>query len=411
MGDLFYGIVCKFYLDAFSLKQSYLLLDERVLRYRKDLFKSIFVEILKFYSDRETSLQLRYEILRLRCAESSRAYEQHMICFDRSVLCIDNASFNDRKDISLDSFSRYVSSRAVCRASRYLIYFIYEYDAVLLSIFKSLFRDLIHIYKVLGFLLSQYLLSFLDLDLLVLDFFRHHVAKYVADRDTHTFVAHIEFVALRIVCDLYLYILLIELPVSELLSYLLSLEPCVSLIGSLCFFSDLFLLLLLILLLLTLIAAVVQYEIEWTVMLVASRLFAAGYDRVYDLFFRDLFSYNILLFKLGSLRYPDRRFDQISYHGVYVSSNVSYFSKFRGFDFYERRVHEFRKPSRDLCFTYTCRPHHKYIFRCDFFHHIIGEETSSVSVSQSYSYRFFCFVLSDDVFIKCLDNFFRGHVI
>ena len=93
-----------------------------------------------------------------------------------------------------------------------------------------------------------------------------------------------------------------------------------------------------------------------------------------------------------------------------IAANVSDFSELCSFDLNERRIHEFREPACDLCFSYSRRAHHKDVLRRDLLSHLFGEKASSVAVSERYCYVLLGFVLADDIFIELRYYLFRSHV-
>ena len=97
-------------------------------------------------------------------------------------------------------------------------------------------------------------------------------------------------------------------------------------------------------------------------------------------------------------------FDEISYHGFYVSADVTDFGVFGRFHLYERRADEFGESSRDFGFAYARRTFHYNVLRRDFGALFFGEFASSVTVTKRDCHRPFRVVLTDDVFIE----FFYG---
>ena len=77
----------------------------RVLRNSKDLYEIILIQALELYPDRESSLKLWYQVCWLGRVEGSCTDEQDMIRLDRSVFGIYDAPLNDRKYVSLNTFS------------------------------------------------------------------------------------------------------------------------------------------------------------------------------------------------------------------------------------------------------------------------------------------------------------------
>ena len=91
-------------------------LQSDVNKFQSDLDKGVLIEILQFYADREAALQFRDQVGRLGRMECACSYEQDMVRFDRSVFRVDNASFNDRQDVSLAALSGYICSASVSGA-------------------------------------------------------------------------------------------------------------------------------------------------------------------------------------------------------------------------------------------------------------------------------------------------------
>ena len=84
-----------------------------VLRNCKDLLEIFGIQILEFNIDRESSLKFRNEVSGLGCVKSSCSDEEDMVCLYRSVLCVDDTSFNYRKNVSLYAFSGNIRAGSV----------------------------------------------------------------------------------------------------------------------------------------------------------------------------------------------------------------------------------------------------------------------------------------------------------
>ena len=91
---------------------------------------------------------------------------------------------------------------------------------------------------------------------------------------------------------------------------------------------------------------------------------------------------------------------EISYHGLYISSNISYFRKLRGFHLYEGSIYEFCKPSCNLRLSAACRAFHEYILRRYFILHLFAQLCPSVSISHGNSHLLFSIILTYYVFIE-----------
>ena len=99
-------------------------------------------------------------------------------------------------------------------------------------------------------------------------------------------------------------------------------------------------------------------------------------------------------------------FDKVSDYRFNVSSHISNFSELCSFDFYKRSFDKLCQSSCNFRFTNTCGTNHYDVLRSHFISHFFRESLSSPSVSQSYCNCFFCFVLTNNVFVKLFNYFF-----
>ena len=293
--------------------------------------------------------------------ESAGSDEQDVICLYRAVLRVNDASFNDRKDVPLNSLSRHVGSVIVV-AVRDLIDLIYEHDPVLLGILECLVSDLIHVQKILSLLLAQDPSRVLYSDLLGLLLLRHHTVEDVSDSDAHALVTYIELVPHRLIVYLDLDELILEKPTPELLSNLFSRELC--LLSLLYFF--------LVLLLILLLSHVsVHKHVERSLLDLLVRLLRARDYSFKYLLLGEHVGDIVLLLHVLVLCEPERSLHEVPDHRIHVAAYISDLSEFRRLDLYERSLHEFREPSRDLCLSASCRSHHEDVLRRDLFPHLI----------------------------------------
>src|SRR5439155_2993912 len=93
-------------LDAFSLQQRDVLLDERILRLGQDANKIFFLQGLQFDANGQAALKLRDQVRRLGHVKRARRDEQDMIRANHAVACVDGGAFDDRKDVALHAFAR-----------------------------------------------------------------------------------------------------------------------------------------------------------------------------------------------------------------------------------------------------------------------------------------------------------------
>ncbi|MNN19219.1 hypothetical protein D3C81_1324520 [compost metagenome] len=92
-------------------------------------------------------------------------------------------------------------------------------------------------------------------------------------------------------------------------------------------------------------------------------------------------------------------FNQISYHGLYVSAHITYFCKFSGLYLNKRSSYKLGQTAGYFCFAYTCRSYHQNIFRHNFILYILFKETAAVAITQCYSHGLLRLFLTYDVFI------------
>ena len=130
-----------------------------IFRLRKNLYKILFGQAFQLYSNRESALKLRNQIRYFGNMKSACSNKEHIVRLYGAVFSHYRASLDNRQDISLHAFARYIRTAAHC-FSGYLIYLIEEDYAVLLRTFYSYIRDLIHVYHALRFFLLEYLSRF-----------------------------------------------------------------------------------------------------------------------------------------------------------------------------------------------------------------------------------------------------------
>ena len=328
-----------------------------------------------------------------------------MVSLHRSVFCIHHASFNYRKDIPLDSLSRYVSARSHASAGSDLVDLVDEDDAVLLCIMESLVCHLIHVDELLSLLLLEDPPRIADLAFLLLGLLWHHGIKDVTDR-YHALVL-LELICLRYIVYFYLNDLVFKQALFELFSDLI---PCHLDIRVLFALLVLLLLVFFVLLLLGLVSEIAEY--------ISKRHSAAfvlilrpGDDGIDDYVLCKRACHLCILIHPLLFAEPHGSFHKVSYHGVYVAAYITDFGKLSCFYLHERRIHKLRKSPSDLCLTYSGRSHHQDVLRRYFFPHLLGEFASPVSITKRYSDILLGLVLPDNVLVKLRYYLFRSHVL
>ena len=82
-------VVAELQCNFFGLEQCLVLSRERIAGLAQDSLEVFACEWLKFYPDREPSLELRNQVGRFGDVEGPRRYEQNVVCPNRSILGID----------------------------------------------------------------------------------------------------------------------------------------------------------------------------------------------------------------------------------------------------------------------------------------------------------------------------------
>ena len=118
--------------DALRLHQRHVLLDERAARFGENADELVLAERLELDANRETALQFRDEVRRLRDVKRAGRDEEDVIGPHHAVLRVDGRAFDDRQDVALHALAADV--RAVpAFASGDLVDLVDEDDAGLLD--------------------------------------------------------------------------------------------------------------------------------------------------------------------------------------------------------------------------------------------------------------------------------------
>jgi hypothetical protein len=100
--------------------------------------------------------------------------------------------------------------------------------------------------------------------------------------------------------------------------------------------------------------------------------------------------------------------DEVSNHRLDVSSDVTDFGEFGGFDLDEGGFGELGEAAGDFGFTDARRTDHEDVFGEDVIALFLGELLAAVAVAQSDGDSFFGGVLADDVFVELGDGLTGG---
>src|SRR4030067_1894564 len=138
--------------------------------------------------------------------------KQDMVSPYRPVLCCYSSTLYYWQEVSLDSFTGHIRPMALLPA-RYLVNLIEKYYTRLLNPCNRLFKDIVHIYKLLDLFLRKYINSILDLDLPFSIFSRKDAAEHLLEIHLKVFHAHIGYDSYRHYLLLYIKL---DLPVIEL---------------------------------------------------------------------------------------------------------------------------------------------------------------------------------------------------
>ena len=148
-------IVRKLKLNIVRGKQRFVLLGYGMLRLVQYALIVLHRKRIKVYLNREPALKFRNKIGYFGHMERARRNEEHKVRFYWAVFRIHRAAFNYRQNIPLHAFARNI--RPACAVvSGYFVDLVYKHYAVLLGLLYGLAYDLVHVYKLFGFLLRKY---------------------------------------------------------------------------------------------------------------------------------------------------------------------------------------------------------------------------------------------------------------
>ena len=122
------AVVGKFQSQAFRFEEGCILFDQGLARFGQDAAEVFDGQRLEFDADRETALEFRNEVARLRYVEGAGSDKEDVVGLDRPVFRIDRSPFDDRQDVALDPFAGYVGTVGAAFFSN-LIEFVDEDDA------------------------------------------------------------------------------------------------------------------------------------------------------------------------------------------------------------------------------------------------------------------------------------------
>src|SRR6266851_5691477 len=102
------GIFGNVQLHAFGLQERHVLLDERVLRLGENANEIFFLQGLQFDANGQAALQFRDQIGRLGDVERTSSDEKNMVGSNHPVAGVDGRAFDDRQNVALHAFARYI---------------------------------------------------------------------------------------------------------------------------------------------------------------------------------------------------------------------------------------------------------------------------------------------------------------
>src|SRR5208283_450521 len=183
-GDGLYGIFSELELDALGIQQGDVLLDERVLGLGEDAHEISFLQGLHLDADGETALKLWNQVGRLGDVKRASSNEQDVVGTDHAVACVDGGAFDDGKNVALHALARDIRTMTSF-ASGYLVDFVDENNAHLLGALDGHAGELIHVQKLVFFLLDEIFEGVRHGHLALLFLLAKEAAEHVFQIDVH----------------------------------------------------------------------------------------------------------------------------------------------------------------------------------------------------------------------------------
>src|SRR5262245_53928947 len=291
-----------------------------------------------------------------------------MVCFHRAVLCIDGGSFDQRQQVSLHPFTRYVGA-SQSFTSGDLVDLVEEHDSVLLDCAYRFLYELIIVEQLVGLLVHQNVMRFLDADPAGLGTATAELSENVAKIDGahlrsrhagnfehwHAGTAHLHF---------DLDFLVVELTAAQL-------------------FPETF---------------------------ARGRTCSRTNKRIEHAFFGRLLSARLHVFSFSIADQRNADFEQIANDLLNIASNIANFGKFGSLDLEKRGAGEPGKSAGNFGLSNPRWANHQNIFWKNFLAQLLIELQSPPTVAQCNRDRAFCIPLADDIAVK-LRNDFAGREV
>src|SRR6185312_4905046 len=175
-------------LEAFSLKQRGVLLDERRFGLGENGNEVRHCQRPEFNTDGETALQFRDQVTRLGNVESASRDKQDMVCAHHSVARVDRSPFHNGQDVSLHALTGNVRSMAALTSGD-LVDFIKEDYPCLFDPFHGDARHLVHVNQPRLLFLDEVLERLAYLHLPLFSALAEDVGQHILDVDVHLLYA------------------------------------------------------------------------------------------------------------------------------------------------------------------------------------------------------------------------------
>ena len=172
------SIIGKLHRNTLSGQKRNILLDKSISRLRKNTNEIVLLQRIQLNPNGETPLQLRDKVAGLRHMEGSCRNKENMVGLHRTILRSNGAALDNRQNITLNAFTAHICP-AGAALGRYLVNFVDEDNAALLSLLNGHLDNIVHVDEFIGFLLPEDLPGLCHRDLLVFLFLRNKLAEHI----------------------------------------------------------------------------------------------------------------------------------------------------------------------------------------------------------------------------------------
>ena len=361
----------------FRFQQLGVLDDERVFGFGQDTHKIFLGKGLQLDADRETSLHFRNHVRGFGKMKCTGGNEEDVLGPDWAVFGVDRGTFDNRKQVPLDSFPGNIGSVGLTPTGGNLIHLVEEDDAVFFHPFHCFTGDLFHIDQFSNLFLLQNSPCIRNRNPAVFLFLGHDVREHVTDVHVHVVVHRnrhqFHHRSRSTFCDLEFHHLLFEHSGTQ-------------------FFPEFF-------------------------------TGGVAFGSLFTLFFFDGRKQQVqqafLHHRLSLFLFPGHQFlanhvyriiRKVSDDGFHIPADIAHFRELRGFHLDERGTHQPCDSPCNFSLSHASRPDHDDIFGQDFVPKIIPELKPSPAVSQGNGHCFLGLVLPDDVSIQGRDDLLGGLV-